>query len=75
MLLDVDEFDRVMSDAWETSDAAGRQTEEEDFTEKPDAHAGEETCTHRGWWFLTLPFDKAIHGQLLGSSSGYCHSW
>ena len=75
MLLDVDEFDRVMSDAWETSDAAGRQTEEEDFTEKPDAHAGEETCTHRGWWCLTLPFDKAIHGQLLGSSSGYCHSW
>ena len=62
-MLDVDAFDRVMNDAWKTSDAAGWQTEEEDFTGKPDAHAGEGTCAHRGWWFLTLPFNKAIQGS------------
>jgi len=59
-MLGIDAFDRVMNDA-------RRQTEEEDFTGKPDARAEEETCAHRGWWFLTLPFDKAIHGQLLAT--------
>jgi len=38
-MLDVIAFDRVMNDAWKTSDAASWQTEEEDFTGKPDAHA------------------------------------
>ena len=66
-MLDVDAFVRIMEDAWRTPDAVGWQTEEEDFTGKPDAHAGEETCLHRGWWFKRLPFDKAIHGQLLAA--------
>ena len=30
-------------------------------TGKPDAQADRE------WWFFTLPFDKAIHGQLLAA--------
>ena len=51
-MLDVDAFIRIM---------------EKDFTGKPDAHAGEETCAHRGWWFKRLPFDKAIRGQLLAA--------
>ena len=60
-MLDVDAFVRIIKkNAW-------RQTEEEDFTGKPDAHAGEETGAHRGRWFKRLPFDKAIHGQLLAA--------
>ena len=60
-MLDVDAFVRIMrKNAW-------RHTKKGDFTGKPDAHAGEETCAHRGWWFKKLPFDKAIHGQLLAA--------
>ena len=42
--------------------ARWRMEKEVHRTGKPDAQTD-----LRGWWFLTLPFDKAIHGQLLAA--------
>ena len=65
LLLDVDEFRRVMMfDAW-NHPAAVRWLEYHPgpcSTWKPDTQAD-----IRRWWFLMLPFDNAIHGQLLAA--------
>ena len=60
LLLDVDEFRRVMFGAW-CHPAVDRWLDDH-RTGKPDTQAD-----IRGWWFLKLPFDKAIHGQLLAA--------
>ena len=55
-MLDVDAFVRIMrKNAW-------RHTKKGDSTGKPDTQAD-----IRRWWSLMLPFDKAIHGQLLAA--------
>jgi len=62
-MLDVDEFCRVMFRGWNHPEAARWRMEKEvNFTWEPDTQAD-----IRGWWFFTLPFDKAIHGQLLAA--------
>ena len=64
LLLDVDGFRRVMFGAW-NHPAAARWREDHPgpcSTGKPDTQADT-----RRWWFLMLPFDKAIHGQLLAA--------
>ena len=62
-MLDVDEFRRVMFRGWNHPEAARWRMEKEVHrTWKPEAQAD-----LRGWWLLTLPFDKAIHGQLLAA--------
>ena len=70
LMLDVDAFEHIMEEnAWRTPEAAHlRIPEEAHFwledrpTGKPDTQAD-----IRRWWFLTLPFDKAIHSQLLAA--------
>ena len=61
LMLDVDAFVHIMEEnAWKTPEAA--RWLEDHRTGKPDTQAD-----IRGWWFITLPFDKAIHGQLLAA--------
>ena len=62
LMLDADEFEHIMNEySW--NENAWRTPEETHFwLEKPDTQAD-----IRRWWFLTLPFDKAIHSQLLAA--------
>ena len=62
LMLDADEFEHIMNEySWYEN--AWRTPEETHFwLEKPDTQAD-----IRRWWFLTLPFDKTIHSQLLAA--------